>query len=823
MFRKFLPALLLCLAAPAAPALASDEPVWAFEDSDLPLDPAFHTGVLDNGMRYIIRHNATPEAQGQVRLFVDAGSAAESETELGYAHFIEHMAFNGSTNVPEGEMIALLEREGLAFGPDTNASTSFDYTLYQLDLPRNDPELLETALFIMRETASELSFNGEAVDREKGVVLSEMRVRDTYALRNVLDSFEFFYPGAYFVDRFPIGTVETLQAASPETLRALYQRIYTPENSVLTVVGDFDVDFVEAQIVERFSSWAAAQTAAAPVMGPVDLDRTGETDIHIDQGLNEKLTISRIGPWIEAYDTALTRQQNLLRRIGYAIISRRMRRLANGEDPPFRSAGLGTSDVFEDARTTSLEINAGDGEWERGLMAAAREYRRAFAFGFSEAEVAEQVAIIRTQIENSAAQADTLYNSTHTANAIALVREDSIPTTPQTVLERFESFVDDITPAAVMDALLEEAIPLVDPLIRFEGRVPPLGGEEALRAAWNAAMAAELVPGDELAVAEFAYTDFGPQGAVAEDTREDRIGIRRVRFANSVMLNLKPTDLKQDRINFEMSLDGGRMLNTSENPLATAMASSLFRGGFGEHELDELVSILAGRSVALRLDVDGETFQSSGVTTARDLELQLQLLAAMLSDPAFRPQGEAQYQIGIANFFAGRSATPATALNNAAGEIISAGDPRFTLQPQEAYEALSFAKLREDIGDRLASGAVEIALVGDFDEEEAIALVANSLGALPARERDFLPYTQNRTRSFNPDRTARTVYHDGAANQAMLRFSWPTRDDSDYRENIVLNLLDRVVQVALTDELRERLGQTYSPSVSASQSRFYTG
>ncbi len=172
------------------------EPDWAFETSDLPVDPAYRFGTLDNGMRYIIRRNATPAGQAMVWMRIDGGSLSEHDAERGYAHFIEHMAFNGSTHIPEGEMVKLLEREGLAFGADTNASTGFDQTIYKLNLPRNDGELLDTSLMLMREIASELTFDQAAIDREKGVVLSEKRVGDTYAYRNMLDNLEFQYPGA---------------------------------------------------------------------------------------------------------------------------------------------------------------------------------------------------------------------------------------------------------------------------------------------------------------------------------------------------------------------------------------------------------------------------------------------------------------------------------------------------------------------------------------------------------------------------------------------------------------------------------------------------
>lgn len=799
------------------------EPDWAFEESDLPVEPEFRFGKLANGMRYVIRPNGTPAGQGMVWLWVHGGSTSEALDERGYAHFIEHMAFNGSTRVPEGEMVKLLEREGLAFGADTNASTGFDQTIYKLNLPRNDEALLGTALMLMREVVSELTFSPEAVEREKGVVLSERRVGDTFAMRNTEDSLSFQFPEALFPQRLPIGTTETLQAATPEKLRGLWQRLYRPENVALMVVGEFDPGVAEAAIRERFADWQAPPALPQPEVGPIDFYRQGETDIYLDPALSERVTVSNNGAWIDEPDTMANRRTNLLRQLGYGIVNRRLQRLTRLENPPFRGAGLGSSDVFESGRTTNLIVDTGDGEWKTGLLAAQAEFRKAWAFGFTPAEVAEQVASVRTGAENAAAGAATRSNSALVNAVLALLNEGQVPTSPQSSLERFRLLEPLLTPEAVLAAFKEELLPLDNPLIRFQGRTAPKGGAQALRAAWDEGMAAELLRDEEVSLNAFSYGDFGPAGKVVADTVEPVMGIRTLRFANGVMLNLKPTELERDRIQVTLNVDGGQLLNTRENPLATSMTQVLPLGGLGKHSIDELQTILAGRSVAFSIADDEASFRMAGTTTPRDLELQLQLYAAALSDPGFRPQGEAQYRRNIEASFAQMNATPNNALANALGRILSDGDPRFTLQAKADYLALNFAGLRAAIGDRLAHGAVELAIVGDFDPEQVIPLVARTMGAIPARESEFGAYTESRRRAFTADRSAQVVRHDGAPDQALIRITWPTRDDSDFDEVLKLELLEQVLQLRLTDIMREELGQTYSPGVSATQSRTYPG
>ena len=812
--------ILLATSAPvfAETATAPATPAWTFEQSDIPVDPGYRFGVLPNGMRYVLRENHTPEDTVLVRLRFGSGSLEERDEERGLAHYLEHMAFNGSKNVPEGEMIKLLEREGLAFGADTNASTGFETTTYKLDLPRNDPTLIDTALMLMRETASELTISDAAVERERGVILAEKRDRTNYSLKETIDEWTFSAPGARYAERLPIGTDATLRGANAAKLRGFYERAYVPSNAVLIVVGAIDVVAVEQAITRRFADWQGKAAPAAPTTGPLDLGRKDATDIYLDPALSERISVTRLSPWVEEPDTVASRQQDLLRSIGYRIVNRRLEAIARSEDAPFRGAGFFTGDIFEDGRATNLIVDAVDGRWRDGLAVAAREWRRALEYGFSEAEVAEQVARVRQSSENAAASAATRSNGTLVAAIEQLLDDENVPSTPESALRRFEAFAPSITPAAVIAALRADAAPLDDPLIRFQGRTAPAGGESELRTAWNAAMAETIAAPDLSTAATFAYSDFGPAGAVVSDKVESKLGIRQVVFANGVRLNLKKTALEKDRVRFQLALDGGGLLDTREQPLATAMVGSLPTGGLGKHSQDELDTLLAGRTVSFNIGAQGDEFLSGGTTTPRDLGLQLELLAAGLSDPGYRREGEVRYKREIANWFKRKDATPGGALGAAIGGILSDGDPRFTVQPAADYQKLTFEGLREAIGDRLSRGAIELALVGDIDEDAAIALVGRTLGALPAREADFLPREELRRRSFTADRSARSVTHTGEADQALLQYTWPTSDDRDFGQVLRLKLLERVMRLELTEEIRERLGKAYSPSASSNPS-----
>ncbi len=820
-----LPALLALTACATQPAAVNSapKPTWPFQQSDLPADPAFRFGQLENGMRFIIRRNATPVGTAQVRMNIDTGSLDEREAERGFAHFTEHMAFNGSTNVPEGEMIKLLERNGLSFGADTNAQTSFEQTLYMLDLPRNDENLLDTALMLMRETASELAITPEAVARERGVVLSELRDGQGWQRTNLEDQLAFFYPAATYPKRLPIGTVDALNAATDETLKAFWAREYVPSKTTLIVVGDFDPATVEQAIRTRFANWQPKPETPRPDQGKVLPKQKRAVDIQLDPSLSERVTASRHGPWLDEPDTIANRRRNLLRQIGYGVVNRRFQRMTRVIDPPFRGAGFGTSDVFKIGRTTNLIVDTTDGGWQRGFAAATGAYARAMANGFTQTEINEQLANIRTGLENAAAGADTRTHGALVGAALALIRDDQIPTTPESGLARFNEFTNTITPRTVMAALRVEAVPLSSPLIRWQGRTAPRGGAKALLQTWEKATRAKAPAGEIPNPAPFAYTDFGMPGTVVSDVTEPLYGIRTIRFANNVHLNLKRTELAKDRIDLRLNLDGGEMLDSKASPLATEMIGVLARGGLDKHSEDDLQTLLAGRSVSMGIGTSGDVFDTGTTTTPRDLALQLQLWTALLIDPGYRPEGEVAYHQNIANFFARLRSSPGAALSNAIGGILSDNDPRFTLQPQDAYSALTYANLRKAITSRLARGALEIAVVGDIDEAATIDAVARTFGTLPPRETDFRPYLTERQRAFTAQRGLTVVRHTGEANQAIVRYVWPTRDDSDPDEAMALALLSEVAQIEVLDTVREKLGKAYSPGASSSLSHVWTG
>ena len=288
----------------------------------MPADPDIRFGSLPNGMRFAIRRQPIPAGEAALRLRFDAGSMMETDAQQGLAHFLEHMAFNGSKAVPEGEMVKILERLGLAFGADTNAQTGFDQTVYKLDLPKTDTETVDTSLKLLREAASELTIAQAAVDRERGVVLSEERASDSPSYRVYKSRLEYLLAGQRMPNREPIGKVDILQKAPADLIADFYHHYYRPERATIVAVGDFDPAAMEAKIRARFGDWKDNGPAGPePDLGKV-MPRKADAKLIVEPGAPLGLQVTWVRPPDVRPDTLAKRRSDLVEELGFAAAAR---------------------------------------------------------------------------------------------------------------------------------------------------------------------------------------------------------------------------------------------------------------------------------------------------------------------------------------------------------------------------------------------------------------------------------------------------------------------------------------------------------------------
>ncbi len=814
--------------AEAPPVLSLPNPTasraWNFDKSDVKPDPAVRFGVLPNGMRYAVMKNATPKHGASVRMMFDVGSTADLEGQLGGAHYLEHMAFNGSKRIPEGEMVKLLERSGLAFGADTNASTGFTSTTYKLDLPEVNDGLIDTALMIMRETAGELILDPKAVERERGVILGEMRTRENYGLRQFRDQINFLTPGAPISRGLPIGTEAGIRGVSAAGLRKLYDSFYTPERAILVFVGDADPAMIETQIISKFKDWKAkARFDGDPVKAKIATNRTFATHIFADPDVPTSVGVNIVTPFDTSFDSVAKRNARTVIFLGSAILNRRLDALSRLPDAAFAGAEASDSDLISTAHQASISVVAKDRDWKSALSVAEQELRRALTHGFSEFELKEQIANIRTSLKNGVAQADTRGSAALAQGIVGSIEADRIFNTPRFSLDQFEASVARLT-AADVTAAFRKSWSAAQPLITVSHNQAIAGGEATVADVWSGSTKVAVAAPKASTNAAFGYTDFGPAGAVVSDSRIADLDVRTVRFANNVRVNIKKTDFEKGKIRLSLRIGGGQLeFGQQPDGLGIFMSNMLQAGGTVKHSADELQSILAGRAVSGGLSAELDNFGATRTTTPEDFELQLQLLAAFLTAPGYRPEAEAQWNNLVGVFLPTLDSQPGGVAARDVARIIASGDTRFGIPGEAALKKLTFAQLKTIISPAFASGPIEIGIVGDIDEDEAIAMVAKTFGALPVRALDRPSYAAGRTVKFPASRSPLTLTHSGKPDQAMAMTIWPTNDNSNFVEETRLALLAGVMQLMVTEELREKMGATYSPDVSSDMSGTFKG
>ncbi|WP_411288205.1 M16 family metallopeptidase [Phenylobacterium sp.] len=820
-------ALSLVLGASAfaqAPAVRLAPGQWPQAVSDIRADPNIRFGALPNGMRYAIRKQSIPPGQGALRLRFDAGSMMETDAQQGLAHFLEHMAFNGSKGVKEGEMIKILERLGLAFGADTNASTGFSETVYKLDLPRTNDETVDTSLMLLREAAGNLSIDAAAVDRERGVVLSEERSRDTPAFRVFKERLAFLLPGQRLPTRYPIGTVEVLKTAPPSQLQAFYAAYYRPERAVLVAVGDFDVAAMEAKIRARFSDWKAVGPAGGdPDQGAVR-PRRPEARLVVEPGAAPSLQIAWIAPPDHSPDTLAKRRGDLLEGLGFAVLNRRLSSISRAPSPPFLGAGGFKNDQDDAAEVTMMAVNAEPGRWREALSAVEQEQRRAVRYGVRQDELDREIEEVRTNLKTAVAGAATRRQTELAEEIVGSVADDQVVTAPADDLVAFEAAVKGLQAETVSTAL-KAAFTGQGPIVFMSSPKPVEGGEPALLAALvgsqQVAVAAPAAP----AQVAWPYGSFGPAGKVAERREVTDMGATFIRFANGVRLTVKPTKFRDDEVLVRVNVGDGLLDLPKDRQSANWASGAYIEGGLKQISAEDMERALASKVYGARFGIGDDNFVFTGSTRPQDLATQMQVLAAYLAEPGWRPEAFQRLKGAGKSIHDQYEATTSGVIGRDLAGLLHNGDRRWTFPSREEIAAARLEDLQGQIMPNLASGPVEVVMVGDITVDQAIEAAARTFAALPARPAvAALPAAQRQV-GF-PAGVAQPVAltHKGRADQAVGYIGWPTSDYwSDPQRARETAVMSEVMSLRLLDELREAQGATYSPQVGVNHSLVWTG
>jgi zinc protease len=425
------------------------------EGSDLKPDPAVKFGALPNGLRYAVRQNAEPKGRASLRLLVLAGSFHENDDQRGLAHFLEHMAFNGSTHYPPGTLVEYLQRMGMNFGADTNANTGFDRTLYLLEMPKADTATLTDGFKVLGDYAGGLLLRAEEIERERGIILSEKRDSDSVEYRTQIAQFGFALGTTRLPSRLPIGVPEVIAQAPRERFVDFWDTWYRPELMAVIAVGDFDPIAIEKMIADGFSSLQARGPARAePSRGTVT-DLTGlRTHYHPEvEAASTAISLTSITPYAFESDTAARRIARLPRRLALSMINRRLSVLAKKENAPFTSASVSVQEAFDLFREAGVDIDCKPEQWQAALAVGEQELRRALEHGFTAAELKEAAANVANGLDQAAKTAATRHHGGLANSLAASLTSRVVFTAPADDLALLKPALDNVTPADCLAAL----------------------------------------------------------------------------------------------------------------------------------------------------------------------------------------------------------------------------------------------------------------------------------------------------------------------------------------------------------------------------------
>lgn len=832
--------LLLVVSWPAWGASArAAAPRFAHEGSDLRPDPAVRFGTLGNGLRYVILPNPEPKGRASLRLLVLAGSLQEEENQRGIAHFLEHMAFNGSEHFAPGTLIEVFQRMGMSFGGDTNASTGLDRTQYLIELPDTREATLTEGLRVLADDAGGLLLRADEIDKERGIILSEKRARDSVAYRTQLAQLGFLFGETRIPSRMPIGLAEVIEKAPRERFLEYWNTWYRPERLAVVVVGEVDPAAVEQRIAAIFGGLKARAPAKPdPSLGVVTRFEGVRTGYHSEpEAASTRVMLACLAPHERAPDNAARRVGELPRRLAVAMLNRRFSEALRKENAAFVQAAASVGESFKFVREASVEVTCKPERWQAALAAGEQELRRALEHGFLEDELREVVATTAGALEQSVKSAATRRSSALANAIVASLVAGEVFMAPADILALLRPALERVTPeecaAALRDAFGGNGLHVF-----VSGNVMiPGDAAAAVGLAYEESRVVAVLPRAAEEARAWAYRDFGPAGRVARREEVKDLDVTLVEFANGVRLNLKRTDFEAGRIRLHARVGYGSMTEPAGQRGLAQIASSVFNsGGLGRHTTEDLRRIFAGRNVGASLQISEDSFalvyptasaargraSAPGGTTREDLLATLQLFAAHLSDPGFRAEGFRQSQRLTDLIYGTIDRTPNGPIAMEVANLVAGGDPRFGLPPKEVLARRTLEEVRAWLSPQLARGAIEIAIVGDLEIEATIDAVGRTFGALPPREARPA-FAELRTVAFPARPFTRSYTVNSRLPKAAVALYWPTTDGRDAARASRLSLLAGILSDRLRVKIREEMGGTYSPRAQSSASESYPG
>ena len=787
----------------------------------LPTDSAVTVGSLPNGLRYYIRVNHEPRHRAELRLVVNVGSMLEDSTQRGIAHFVEHMAFNGTTSFARQELVDYLESTGVRFGADLNASTGFDETVYQLTVPTDSAGLLEKGVQILGEWAHGVTFDPGEIDGERGVVIEEWRRGRGASQRISEKQFPVLFAGSRYAERLPIGDPQTIREASRASLMQFYRDWYRPDLMAVVAVGDFDAARVERLIRERFSEIPSARDQRLRVVYPVpDHDSTLATVATDPEATRSGVAVYYLQP-VREERTVRDYRERLVEDLYNSMLNARLREIAQRGHPPFLGAGSAQGRIVRSSEAYVLSASVNDGGLADGLGALLTEAERVAQHGFTATELDRQKRELMRDFERAYDERGKMSSAAFVGAYI----DNYLQSDPMMSIGQEWALTRVLVPGIGLD----EVNRLAGKWLR--------GGSRVIAASAPAKDSALVPSGRELRIiadsvektSVVAYADSAASGAlvphppapgrVVAVERIPELGVTRWTLSNGARVVLKPTDFKDDQLLFYAFSPGGTSLASDSLFVPARTASSVVSvGGVGDFNATGLEKALAGRSVSVSPSIGTYQEALSGGGSPKDADALFQLIYLYFTAP--RPDSSAflAYQARVKAALANRGASPAAVFSDTLEVTLTSHHPRAMPLTSAMFDRMDLAQSLDFYRERFADASdFTFIFVGNIDTLAIRPLVERYIGGLPATHRDEL------WRDLGleyPRGVVRRDVHKGADPKSETRVIFTGPFEYTRHNVYVMSSLVDVLQIKLRERLREQLGGTYGVEVSAAPSHY---
>jgi zinc protease len=813
--------LLSFMACCNAYATSDTIPYLISDDERIPVDTAIILGEFPNGLTYYIFENRKPENRAQLWLVVNVGSILEDEDQLGLAHFTEHMAFNGTKNFAKQEIINYLESIGMKFGPEINAFTGFDETVYMLQLPTDSAEIIEKGFQILADWSHNVSFEPEEVDKERGVVIEEWRLGRGAEMRMLDKQIPGLLKDSRYADRLPIGKVEVIENFDHEGLKRFYSDWYRPDLMALIAVGDFDA----AKILDLMGKYFEKI--------PRTTDPRERTNYIVP---DHEETVFAIATDPEATNTTLAiyykmqvlpeetvddYRRMLMEQLFTRMMNIRLYELLNQAVPPFLYGYVSHSNLVRTLKINSLNIGVNEDGIMRGLETILTEASRVQQHGFTQSELDRTKTWLLRRMEKAYIERD----KTASARFATEYMRNFLENEPIPGIAYEYQTVGKLLPGIA----LEEINDLVDEWVKDSNRVILINApkkaevevpdEEALLSVFTSVGQKDILPYEDTVSDRPFMEDMPVMAKIVGESEQEELGILSWRLSNGVRVILKPTELKNDEVLFQGFSSGGHSLAATKDYRSVRASAEIIKlSGVAGFDLNDLNKKLSGKIVSVFPYINELTEGITGQASPDDLETMFKLIYLYLTRPKKDANAYQSYKARMEGFIQNRHGSPEAAFYDTImvtmGQYHMRKRPWSTKLLDEIDPEVSWAFYNERFED---TDDFTFVFVGKFDPDSIKPLVIKYLGNLPVTDREE---TWRDTGITPPEGVIKKTIYRGQEEKSRVSLIFTGEHPWSREDNYAISSMTSIMRMKLRETLREDLSGTYGTSIGSSLSLY---